>query len=121
MSEKWGDDVAGFKTRPAPANHCARRLLDGDDLGQMLFLAQRPNGDCIYLDSLRGCSIYERRPAVCRAFSCVGQLRRAGPDGVVGLLLTGAIDADILDAGLARMERPERRRFMRVIRAEMGT
>lgn len=31
-------------------------------------LAQRKNGDCIFLDDNRRCIIYERRPTICRAF-----------------------------------------------------
>ena len=35
-------------------------------------LAQRPNGDCMYLDSRRQCTIYDRRPTVCRRFPEIG-------------------------------------------------
>ncbi len=42
------------------------------DLGASFFvagLAQRENGDCVYLGT-DGCTIYERRPSVCRGFDC---------------------------------------------------
>jgi Fe-S-cluster containining protein len=32
-------------------------------------LAHQSNGDCVYLGS-GGCTIYERRPALCRLFDC---------------------------------------------------
>lgn len=33
-------------------------------------LAHAPNGDCIYLDRDVGCTIYDRRPSVCRTLDC---------------------------------------------------
>src|SRR5207237_1143298 len=34
-------------------------------------LARRPEtGACVYLDRQTGCTIYDRRPKACRAFSC---------------------------------------------------
>jgi Fe-S-cluster containining protein len=35
-------------------------------------LTQRPNGDCLYLDAERRCTIYDKRPAVCRRFPEIG-------------------------------------------------
>jgi Fe-S-cluster containining protein len=37
----------------------------------MVALAVRENRDCIYLEEA-GCTIYERRPAICRAYDCRG-------------------------------------------------
>jgi len=34
-----------------------------------LALAQKPNGDCVYLGE-EGCTIYDRAPAICRHFDC---------------------------------------------------
>ena len=99
-------------TRPAPANHISVRRLDGMPLGEVRFLQQKPNGDCHHLDPVTGCTIYEHRPAVCRAFSCVGRLRLSGPRDAYRLLIEGAIDEAIFMAGIDRMSRPERRRFM---------
>ncbi len=39
-------------------------------------LRQRDNGDCVYLGP-KGCEIYERRPAMCRAFHCVAMSQEA--------------------------------------------
>ncbi|MEK6626449.1 MAG: YkgJ family cysteine cluster protein, partial [Bdellovibrionota bacterium] len=35
-------------------------------------LAQRSNGDCLYLNEARRCSIYERRPETCRNHPKIG-------------------------------------------------
>lgn len=35
-------------------------------------LSQRPNGDCLYLDANRRCTIYDTRPRVCRLFPEIG-------------------------------------------------
>lgn len=38
-------------------------------VGSGLFiLTQRPNGDCQFLDEKRRCTVYEKRPGVCRKF-----------------------------------------------------
>lgn len=51
---------------------------DGDDETQYktemyngrVILAHKPNRDCIYLDRNKGCTIWERRPSVCRGLDC---------------------------------------------------
>lgn len=35
-------------------------------------LEQRPNGDCIFLDKNRLCTVYEKRPEICRQFPKIG-------------------------------------------------
>jgi len=50
---KTGDDIRLYKT---------------ELVGEKLILQHKPNGDCIYLD--RGCSIYDKRPIVCRGLDC---------------------------------------------------
>jgi hypothetical protein len=42
-----------------------------------LILKHQTNGDCCYLDRTTGCTIHDRRPAVCRELDCrmlVGKL-----------------------------------------------
>lgn len=56
-----GDDAVDFDTVPSvnPLN------------GRPSFrLKQTPEGDCIYLGE-HGCAIHERRPVMCRTFSCI--------------------------------------------------
>ena len=39
----------------------------------LFILAQKPNGDCHFLDSkTRRCAVYESRPGVCRQFPSIG-------------------------------------------------
>jgi len=33
-------------------------------------LKQRKDGVCLYLDETKGCTIYDRAPAICREFDC---------------------------------------------------
>ena len=50
----------------------------GDDISQyktMFFrgrfvLQHKPNKDCFYLDRQKGCTIHERRPAICQELDC---------------------------------------------------
>lgn len=67
------DEVEGSKKK------LAKRLIkekvvssyrEGTDL---FMLAQKPNDDCYFLDSkTRLCSVYEKRPEVCRLFPEIG-------------------------------------------------
>lgn len=38
-------------------------------VGEMIYLANKPNGDCLYLGD-EGCTIYEDRPVECRVYDC---------------------------------------------------
>src|SRR3954466_3796378 len=66
-------------------------LVDGDDPSQYetielatpnpftgaevtLALKHRPDGACVYLGDA-GCTIHDRRPKICRVFSCVGWVK----------------------------------------------
>jgi Fe-S-cluster containining protein len=60
LDPRLGDLVTTYETRVVV------NPLDGELAAQVL---QKPNGDCIYLDET-GCTIYERRPAICRVFDC---------------------------------------------------
>ncbi len=39
---------------------------------QLFVLEQRAGRDCIYLDKNRRCTVYEKRPEVCRSFPKIG-------------------------------------------------
>lgn len=58
---EYGDDVSAYETR-----HGLNPL--SGQVGHQL--QTQPNGDCIYLGEA-GCSIHDRRPVLCRSFSCV--------------------------------------------------
>lgn len=36
-------------------------------------LARRPGGDCVFLDGERRCTVYLKRPEICRSFPRIGQ------------------------------------------------
>lgn len=55
MHPEMGDDPSTYKTETIEGYLC---------------LAHAENGDCIYLERFTGCTIYERRPAVCRELDC---------------------------------------------------
>jgi len=59
-----GDDPALYITEP----------ITHPLTGQPGFMiAHKPNGDCVYLAEVGGagrCSVYDHRPAICRAFDC---------------------------------------------------
>ena len=37
-------------------------------VGEALSLIEKPNGECIFWDSARGCKVYAHRPDQCRSF-----------------------------------------------------
>lgn len=58
MHPECGDDARRYKTEVC------------QESGRTM-LAHKPNGDCVYLDRKTGCTIWERRPVVCREMDCV--------------------------------------------------
>ena len=42
---------------------------DYREMGNLKVLNTKPNGDCAHLGT-EGCTIYEKRPLVCRAYDC---------------------------------------------------
>lgn len=50
-----GDDPAEYETK----------MFRG-----RVILAHQLNGDCVYLDRLKGCTIHDRRPHICRKLDC---------------------------------------------------
>lgn len=55
MHPECGDDPSQYETE----------MYEG-----RVILKHKPNGDCIYLDRAKGCTIHERRPAICRELDC---------------------------------------------------
>jgi uncharacterized protein len=52
--------------------------------GELVLQRRRADGACVHLGE-EGCTVYEHRPAVCRAFDCrvfaaMGLVERCGPD-----------------------------------------
>lgn len=53
-----GDDPKEYEVVPHPR-----------DMAQFM-LKHQDNGDCIYLDREKGCTIHDRRPLMCREMDC---------------------------------------------------
>lgn len=74
----------GLVTEGTPAERksskkIARELIKAGKVSQyrvsldLFQLAQRPDGDCVYLHAQkRVCTVYEQRPTVCRRFPEIG-------------------------------------------------
>lgn len=63
LHPECGDDATQYQTE-----HTGKRLM----------LAHKSNGDCIYLDDTKGCTIHNRRPTICREFDCRALLNSLG-------------------------------------------
>lgn len=63
-------------------------------------LKRRPDGSCVYLDPLIGCSIYANRPDICRVFHCGLWLSMLAEDDRRATQLYGDVhDQQLLAAG----------------------
>jgi hypothetical protein len=88
------------------------RVLTDQATGSPIFLlATEENGQCVYLGA-KGCTIYERRPLLCRSFDCRAHyliLPRQDRDNLVRL---GLSSRAVFNAGRARLSSlsPEERK-----------
>lgn len=74
-----------------------RDPLTGTTINALQF---RPDGACTYFDDFKGCTIYERRPTICRSFDCRRMVR------MLGLLEAAKLAAhgdEVIRAGFARL------------------
>jgi Fe-S-cluster containining protein len=87
-----GDDVGSYRTQTATAT-----------TGEAVFVLETTSGGaCVYLGE-RGCTIYERRPLICRSFDCRKHyliLPRQDRDNLVRLKLSSRA---VFNAGRARL------------------
>ena len=68
------------------------------------FLPHGADGNCAFLVSGR-CSIYEKRPVICKSFSCVGFVRNALAQTTrVERRLAGLTKTDVWAAGMSRLK-----------------
>jgi uncharacterized protein len=77
-------DPAAYETRPVG--------------GQFRALAHKPDGSCVYLGP-GGCTIYARRPTICRAYDCGAQFRQFTRAQRRQGVREGWLDAAILKRG----------------------
>jgi hypothetical protein len=84
-------------------------------------LAHKPNGDCVYLEDRDGvgqCSIYERRPIICRSFDCGLAFAKLPRHERKRLVRDGLADRATFDMGRKVQER--RARDARAIGSPVG-
>lgn len=55
-----GDDVSSYD----------HEHMDIPNIGMIPVLKHKKNGDCVYLDDEKGCTIHGRAPYICRTFDC---------------------------------------------------
>lgn len=94
LHPEQGDDPAKYKTRV---------LIDQATGGQVYTLATKRNGHCVYLGRT-GCTIYDKRPLICRSFDCRKHylmLPRGDRDNLVKL---GLSSRAVFNAGRARLK-----------------
>lgn len=70
-----GDNLADYPEAEEASTHVKAFLADAlpEAIGWMI--PHGSDGACVYVKHGR-CSIYEKRPQMCRAFSCVGWVER---------------------------------------------
>ena len=69
---------------------------------KQFMLAHKPNGECVYLGE-SGCTIYERRPAICREFDCRKMFKRFDRDTRRLMVRKGLASKAVMDAGRKRL------------------
>ena len=89
-----GDEVESYQVRVA---------TDPDTGDRVFLLATKENGECVYLGA-SGCTIYNRRPLLCRSFDCRKHyliLPRQDRDNLVQL---GLSSRAVFNAGRSRVK-----------------
>jgi Fe-S-cluster containining protein len=67
------DEVEGSKKKLGRRLIKERLVMSYREGTDLYMLAHKPNGDCAFLDSkTRLCTVYEKRPDVCREFPSIG-------------------------------------------------
>ena len=89
-----GDDPTQYKTINAVHPFSGKPI-------QML--AKGPDGNCIYMGE-GGCTIYERRPAVCRSFSCAALYERYGAKQCQKMIEQGTVNKEVVDMGRKKLK-----------------
>lgn len=94
LHPEQGDDVGSYQVRV---------LIDPETGTPVFALAADERGACVYLGP-SGCTIYERRPLLCRSFDCRTYyltLPRQDRDNLVRL---GLASRAVFNAGRARLK-----------------
>ncbi len=94
LHPEMGDDVGAYRHRA---------VIDRQTGNPVFLLATEPNGQCVYLGA-SGCTIYGRRPAICRGFDCRKHyliLPRQDRDNLVRI---GLSSRSVFNAGRVRLK-----------------
>lgn len=81
-----GDDIESYQTEQHPRVKSARML------------AHKENGDCLYLGD-GGCTIYDRRPQMCRSMDCRVIAKKISPKLARALIEKKALPASVYYRG----------------------
>lgn len=84
-----GDDSALYETK----------IMKGK-----VVLKHKSNGDCIYLTK-SGCSIYERRPAICKEYSCALFVQKTPNKVLRKLVAQGVANKHVVKRGKELLRR----------------
>ena len=68
--QKCCQNNPGIQILPEFGDDPALYTGNTEEIDGHLVLKRQSNGDCVYLDSVTGCSNYENRPSICRSFDC---------------------------------------------------
>jgi Fe-S-cluster containining protein len=93
LHPELGDDPAQFETIEI------KNPFTGE---KALAIAPTESGQCRYL-SEAGCSIYDRRPVLCRSFSCVGLFKKLSRQERRMAMKSGLASKEVIDAGRKRV------------------
>lgn len=82
-----GDNHSLYITEPHPM-HSKEKVL-----------AHKENGDCIYLDRAKGCTIHAHRPIMCGTMDCRNIYKLLPVSQVNELLKNGALNSAVYNRG----------------------
>lgn len=92
LHPECGDVIGLYETAPI------KNPITGESAVR---LKHKENGDCFYLTD-SGCSIWQRRPHVCRTFDCRMAFLRFSRPTRKRMLKAGVLDQETIDAGRDR-------------------
>ena len=75
-----------------------------EQAGDHQVLKRQENGSCLYL-GVSGCTIYEKRPVVCRAFDCAGMVQRLKKKEIPLMIRDGLISKKVVARGKELLRR----------------
>jgi len=82
---------------------CVQVMAAGESGTPGFYLARTPSGACVYLGAL-GCTIYDRRPLLCRSFDCRTHYLILPRQDRDNLVRHGLSSRAVFNAGRARLK-----------------